>query len=278
MTDSAVIGQAGFKPWLAKLVTSHRFEVTIIGLIVINAILLGLETDAGLAAQYGDLFQALDRIILSIFVAEIAAKIYVHGWRFWRDPWSIFDFLVVAVALIPLTGHLSVLRSLRVLRVLRLISAVPSMRRVVSGLLHAIPGMGSIVALLLLVLYVACVMATQMYGSAFPELFGTLSRSVFTLVQIMTMEGWADLAGPVMEKFSYAWIFFLIYMLVTSFAVLNLFIGIIVDAMQSEALTPMEEREEQVIDHQTDELISEISKLRGEIRELKETMPKLPKA
>jgi voltage-gated sodium channel len=114
-------------------------------------------------------------------------------------------------------------------------------------------------------------MATQLFGSEFPKLFGTLSASIFTLVQIMTMEGWADLAGPVMDKFPYAWIFFLVYMLVTSFAVLNLFIGIIVDAMQSEALAPLQAHEEEIVDDQTREIMTELTAIKEEIRELRKS-------
>lgn len=259
----------GENSWLKVLLNSARFEWAIIGLIVINAIILGLGTDAGLAGRYGSLFDVLDRLILSIFICELLARFYVYGLRAFKDPWFVFDFLVVGVALVPATGNLSVLRSLRILRVLRLISAVPSMKRVVSGLLTAIPGMGSIVTLLLLVLYVAAVMATQLFGTAFPEQFGTLGASVFTLVQIMTMEGWADISGPVMEKFSFAWIFFLIYMLVTSFAVLNLFIGIIVDAMQSEALEPMQAHEDKIINHSTAEIMAELNEIKKELKSLK---------
>ncbi len=255
--------------WLRKIIATSAFEWFIIGLIFINAVILGLETDKELNATYGSLFGAIDRVILSIFVCELLAKFYVHRWRMFKDPWSVFDVFVVGVALVPATGHLSVLRSLRILRILRLISVVPSMRRVVIGLLNAIPGMGSVAALLLLIIYVSSVMATQLFGPEFPKMFGTLTASIFTLVQIMTMEGWADLAGPVMDKFSYAWIFFLIYMLVTSFAVLNLFIGIIVDAMQSEALAPLQAHEEEIVDDQTREIMTELASIKEELKALR---------
>ena len=273
MGSSSKGQDVSFKSWLGTLIESRFFEWSIITLIIINAIILGLETDPEIHGAYGPLLDTLDRTILGIFVLELLLRFYVQGTRMFKDPWSLFDIFVVGVALIPATGHLSVLRSLRVLRLLRLISAVPSMRRVVTGLLAAIPGMGSVICLLLLILYVASVMATQMFGSAFPEQFGSLGASVFSLVQIMTMEGWADLSGPVMEKFSYAWLFFLVYMLVTSFAVLNLFIGIIVDAMQNEALEPMEEREQQVIHAEADDIIGEIRALRKEVRELRKAQP-----
>lgn len=268
MSETIVPEEETMKGWMRGLISSPWFEWGIIGLIVVNAIVLGLETDPDIYAAHGALLDGLDRFILGVFVLELSMRAFVHGRAILKDPWSLFDIFVVGVALVPATGHLSVLRSLRILRVLRLISAVPSMRRVVSGLLAALPGMGSVVALLLLVLYVASVMATQMFGAAFPETFGSLGASIFTLVQIMTMEGWADISGPVMEKFSYAWLFFLIYMIVTSFAVLNLFIGIIVDAMQSEALSPMEAREEVSMDLHTDEILAELRQLREEVQTL----------
>lgn len=257
------------KAWLGNLIAAPWFEWAIIGLIVLNAIILGLETSPSLHASYGSVLGSLDRMILAVFVVELLIRFYVQGWRMLKDPWSVFDVFVVGVALVPATGNLSVLRSLRILRVLRLISAVPSMRRVVSGLLAAIPGMGSIVALLLLILYVSSVMATQMFGPQFPDSFGTLGASVFSLVQIMTMEGWADISGPVMEKFSYAWIFFLIYMLVTSFAVLNLFIGIIVDAMQSEGI----ENQQNAL-AKDDQILQELAALKLEIKGLQENFEK----
>lgn len=269
MSEQSIIKNDDLKSWLNSIISRPIFEWSIIVLITINAIILGLETDKGMHAAYGSIFAGIDRLILSVFVCELLAKFYVHGLRLFRDPWSVFDVFVVGVALVPASGHLSVLRSLRILRILRLISAVPSMRRVVTGLLNAIPGMGSIVALLLLILYVSSVMATQLFGAAFPEQFGTLGTSVFTLVQIMTMEGWADLSGPVMDKFSYAWIFFLVYMLVTSFAVLNLFIGIIVDAMQSEALAPLQDHEEEIVEEQTKEIMAELAVIRSELKEIR---------
>ena len=259
-----------FRSYLQGVISAPFFEWFIVSLIIVNAVILGLETNTEIYAKHGPLLDMIDRVILGVFVLELLMRVFANGRSFLKDPWSLFDLFVVGVALVPATGHLAVLRSLRILRVLRLISAVPSMRRVVSGLLAAIPGMASIVALLLLVLYVASVMATQMFGPAFPDQFGTLGTSVFTLVQIMTMEGWADISGPVMAKFSYAWVFFLIYMLVTSFAVLNLFIGIIVDAMQSEALEPMETREEASMEYHTDEILTELAAIRKELQALRQ--------
>ena len=214
---------------------SRLWERTIVTLIIVNAAALGLETSPTIASFAGDFLGAIDRIILVIFTVEITLRIIAYGRAFWRDGWSLFDFSIVAISLMPATGGFSVLRSLRIIRVLRLISTVKSMRRVMGAMLSAIPSMGAVITLLGLIFYVAAVMATKLYGPDFPDKFGTIGDSFFSLFQVMTLEGWADgFVIPVMEKHPFAWIFFIIFMVVTSFTVLNLFIGIIVDAMQSE--------------------------------------------
>jgi voltage-gated sodium channel len=258
---------------LKAIVTDPRIERAIMVLIVINAIILGLETYPTIAANYGTLLSWLDHIILWFFVAEILARMIVQRQAFFRDAWNIFDFLVIAIALIPATGPLQVLRALRILRVLRLITAVPSLKRVVGGLIGALPGMGSVVALLLLIFYVFAVMATKLFGEDFPNYFGNLTSSIFTLFQIMTLEAWADgIVRPVMEKYPYAWMFFIPYIVVTSFAVLNLFIGIVVSAMQSEheaeqAEAKKSERVEQAaLVEELRGLRAEVASLRGELK------------
>jgi voltage-gated sodium channel len=206
---------------------------TIIALILINAALLGLETWPAAMLAAGGLIGALDRVLLAVFVVEIAARLVVHRAAFWRDPWSVFDFVVVAIALVPASGPLAVLRALRVLRVLRLLSIVPSMRRVVGALLAAIPGLGSIALVLLILYYVFAVIATSLFAAAYPEWFGHIGRSLYTLFQIMTLESWSmGIARPVMAQFPYAWLFFVVFILVATFTMLNLFIAIIVNAMQ----------------------------------------------
>ncbi|NND49327.1 MAG: ion transporter [Rhizobiales bacterium] len=253
---------------VGRLVTAPRFERAITVLIVINAFILGLETSERAMAAAGELLTAIDRIILGVFVIEVAARIFVRGQRAWRDPWLVFDFTVVAIALVPATGDLSVLRALRVLRVLRLISTVSSMRRVVAGLLNALPGMGSIVALLTLLFYVFAVMATKLYGADYPQWFGTVGDSAFSLFQIMTLESWSQgIVRPVMVTHPFAWLFFVPFILATSFTVLNLFIGIIVDAMQSEHEQEMEE-ERAAQKAEAEHLLEEIKALRRDVGQL----------
>jgi voltage-gated sodium channel len=253
---------------LARLLNSAPFERAITVLIVANAIILGLETSPRAMDAAGPALLFADRVILAIFVIEIGCRIWVYRAKFWRDPWSLFDFFVVAIALVPATGNLSVLRALRILRTLRLISTIKSMRRVVGGLIHAIPGMGSIVALLLLVFYVFSVMATKLFAEAFPQWFGTIGESAYSLFQIMTLESWSmGIVRPVMEVHPWAWAFFVPFILVTSFTVLNLFIGIIVDAMQTEHEADLKEQRKQT-DAELAHIVEEIQALRAEVRAL----------
>jgi voltage-gated sodium channel len=255
--------------WLTTVVNDPRTERVIMALIVINAVILGLETSKSAMASSGRLLQILDHIILAVFVIEIAARVVVHRVAFFRDPWSVFDFLVIGIALVPATETFSVLRSLRVLRVLRLITGVPTLRRVVAGLLAALPGMGAIVFLIGLIYYVFAVMATQLFGEDNPKLFGTLGDSLFTLFTVMTLEGWTnDVAKPVMENHPYAWIFFVVFIVVTTFMVLNLFIGVVVNAMQEEA-SKLEEVEREIVQEEAAPILAEVRSLRAEVASLR---------
>ena len=257
---------------LRKLFESRAFEMAITAVIVANAITLGLETSKEAVAAYGGLLVALDRLFLAIFVAELAGKIYVWRGAFFRNGWNLFDFAVVAVALLPATGPLSVLRALRVLRVLRLITIVPSLKRVVGAMIKAIPGMGSIMVLLVLVFYVSAVMATKLFGATEPAAFGDLGKSLFTLFQLMTLDGWSgEIVKPVLENHPFAMLFFLPFILFSAFVVLNLFIGVIVGAMQAEAEaeTAEDARREAT-------LIGEIRALRSEVASLKADLARAP--
>jgi voltage-gated sodium channel len=263
-------------PWrqrLAAWIEGPRMQTALIALIVANAGILGAETSRAAMEAWGPALIALDHAILAVFVVEIALRIAAHGWRFFRDPWSVFDFVVVAIALVPASEAFSVLRALRVLRVLRLVSMVPSMRRVVAGLLAAIPGLSSVFAIMCIIFYVSAVVATKLFAASFPELFGDLGASFFTLFQVMTLEGWSgDVARPVMEKYPYAWVFFVLFILVSTFTMLNLFIGVIVNAIQSEQHADMKRTEAVVVarvDEDAAALKREIEALRGELRELK---------
>ncbi len=256
---------------LKAIIESRRFEAFITTLIAINAVTLGLETSSTAMAAAGPLLNAIDQFILAVFVVELAARVAVYRSRFFHDPWRVFDLAVVGIALIPATGSLSVLRALRILRVLRLISVVPSLRRVVTGFVSALPGMGSIILLLGLVFYVFAVMATKLYGASFPDRFGDIGASLYTLFQVMTLEGWSDgVVRPVMEVYPSAWLFFIPFIIATSFTVLNLFIGVIVSAMEEEhEAEATAERHEMQEDQET--ILRELRALREDVKALRKS-------
>jgi voltage-gated sodium channel len=208
-----------------------------------------------------------------VFVVEVALRIYVHRAAFWRDPWSLFDFAVVAIALVPASGPFAVLRALRVLRVLRLLTVVPSMRRVVGALLAAIPGLGSIALVLAIIFYVFGVIGTNLFAGTYPEWFGNLGRTLYTLFQVMTLESWSmGIARPVMAEYPHAWLFFVTFILVATFTMLNLFIAIIVNAMQSFQDSGREDTAQalqETQEHIEGELHAEMRLLRAEMTELK---------
>lgn len=221
-----------FNARLRDFIESSAVQNTVIAVILLNSLTLGLETSPWFREHYGLALFLIDRAAITFFVVEVLIKLFVYRLGFFRSAWNVFDFLVVAVTLIPTTGNISVLRMLRIVRAFRLISAVKSMRTVVEGLLRALPGMGSIAMLLCLVFYVGAVMATTMFGAVFEDWFGSVGRSAFSLFQIMTLESWSmGIARPVMEVYPHAWIFFVTFILLSSFTVLNLFIAIIVNAV-----------------------------------------------
>lgn len=253
------------------LLESMRFQYFVIGVIVLNAITLGMETSPTLVEKYGSILHLLDRAALIIFTVEIAAKLITYRLRFFRDPWNLFDFVIVGVALIPASGAFSVLRAMRILRALRLVSMVPSMRRVVAALLSALPGMGSIITLLILVMYVSAVMATKLFGTASPEFFGDLGKSLFTLFQVMTMEGWADIARDLMVVHPWAWVFFLIFLMACTFTVLNLFIAVVVNAMQENVAADLKAEQEEdanAAHAERVEMLRELKALRAAVEQL----------
>ena len=246
----------------------------VIAIIILNAIVLGLQTSKTLNIGALQFLDIVDKICLSIFVIEIMLKCYSCRIKFFCDGWNVFDFLVVGIALIPSQDGLSILRVFRVFRVMRLITAIQSMRRVVHGMIIAIPGVGSVAGLLLLFFYIGAVMATNFFGEKFPVWFEDIGKSMYTLFQIMTLESWSmGIVRPVMEQYPYAWIFFIPFIIVTTFTVLNLFIGIIVDAM---AAVKAEENLEKYGERR-DQTTINIEAIRKDIEELKSDIKTLSK-
>ncbi len=251
------------------LVQSAKFQNFIMMLIIINGVTMGLETSKAITSEFGTFLDIFDILVITIFTTEIILRVYAHRLSFFKDGWSLFDFSIVAISLVPSSAGFEILRILRVLRLLRLITVVPQMRKVILALVSVIPGMASIAALLILFFYIFAIMATQLYSATFPQWFGSLGESFYTLFQIMTLESWSmGIVRPIMEQHPYAWIFFVPFIFIVTFIMVNLIVAVIVDAMAE--INKSEE------DHIIDEVHSfddntknELTQLREEIKELK---------
>ena len=254
---------------IEKLVESSKFQNFIMALIVLNGITMGLETSKSLSLEYGTLFSLFNTFVVTMFTLEIILRISVYKTAFFKDPWSIFDFVIVAISLVPSSAGFEIFRVLRVLRLFRLITVVPQMKKIIVALLSVIPGISSIAGLLTLFFYIFAIMSTQLFGEKFPEWFGTLGESFYTLFQIMTLESWSmGVVRPIMEVYPYAWVFFVPFIFLSTFIIVNLIIAIVVDAM-NEMNANEEEAIVQEIHSNDDAMQQEIQNLRKDIQELK---------
>lgn len=254
---------------LARWVESTPVQTFIVVVILLNAAILGLETSPAMMAKWGGLLVALDKACLGIFILEIGIKLYAYRGMFWKSGWNVFDVAVVGIALAPGAGAWAVLRSLRVLRVLRLLTVIPSLRKVVAAFLHSIPGLSGVVAVMAIFFYTAGVLATKLFGASYPDWFGNLGRSLYTLFQVMTLESWSmGIVRPVMESHPWAWAFFVPFIIIATFTILNLFIGIIVSTMQELSVLPDHAAEE----HELGELLE---RMEADLKVLRTTVERL---
>ncbi len=255
-----------------RLVESHKFQNFIMGIIILNGITMGLETSKSFAADYHTFFELFNMVVVTIFTIEISLRIYVHRVSFFKDSWSLFDFTIVAISLVPSSAGFEIFRIFRVLRLFRLITVVPQMRKIITALLSVIPGIASIAGLLTLFFYIFAIMSTQLFGEAFPEWFGTLGESFYTLFQIMTLESWSmGIVRPIMEVYPLAWLFFVPFIFIATFIIVNLIIAIVVDAM-NEMNAQEEDNIIEVLHSTEDKTVLEIQQLRRDIKELKTLM------
>jgi len=260
-----------------QFVEKNSVQNFIIALIIFNSITIGMETSGAIMNSFGNILLLIDKIILAIFVLEITLKLYAYGFSFFKSGWNIFDFSIVAIALLPASGTLAVLRSLRIFRSLRLLKNLPKLRFIVEALLHSLPSLGWIFVLLALVFYVFAVIGTKLFGAAYPEWFGNLGASMFSLFQIMTLEGWVEISRAVMKDFPLANIYFIIFILLASYTTLNIFIAIVVNTMSEvQQKTSKEgiEKIEDIIQDEKEELRKDILSLKEQIIKMEEKLTK----
>jgi len=219
---------------LASIVNGNTFQNAILVLIVVNGILLAVEAMPGVADSTRKTLQLIDRLIVWVFIVEITLRVGANGRSFFRDGWSLFDLFVVAISAPGTVTGISSLRILRALRLLRVLSGVSRLRRVGEALLAAVPGISWVGVILFMLIVVAAIIGTGMFGQGVPEYFGDLFTSMYTLFMVMTLEDWPDVADAVLAVYPWAWIYFVVFILVATFTMLNLFVGVIISVMDRE--------------------------------------------
>ncbi|MDR2104294.1 MAG: ion transporter, partial [Deferribacteraceae bacterium] len=233
--------------YYCQLIYLPRVQYFILGVIVFNALILGLETSSALRRSFGHYLHILDMLCLGIFIIEILMKLTVERLTFFKSGWNIFDFLIIGISIFPSTGTISILRALRIFRVLRLVTRLPKLKIIVESVLYSLPSIGWISLLLLIIFYIFAVLVTTLFGSSFEDWFGSIGASLYTLFQILTLESWSmGIVRPVMEEFPYAFMIFVPFILITSFIVLNVFIGVIVNSMSEITVSSKSSTEKDV--------------------------------
>jgi voltage-gated sodium channel len=261
---------------IKKIIESVAFSNFIITLIIVNSVLIGLETSSYWMTNFGYLIDQIDLVILGVFIIEMLLKLYVYKHRFFTSAWNIFDFSIIFISIIPAAGSFAVFRALRIIRTLRLVKNVPKLRFIIESLLKSIPSIGWIVALLMIIYYIFAVVGTNLYGDQFPQWFGTLGESMFTLFQIMTLESWSTgIARPIMKAVPLAGIYFIVFILVATYTTLNVFIAIVVNTMNEmhhKEIMEEDSRLKSFVHAEHEELVRKIDGLQNDIKEIKSMM------
>ena len=199
--------------------------------------------------NYGRIIDIIDLTILVLFSIEIFLKIFVYKIGFFKSSWNVFDFLVVAISLVPAAGSFSVFRALRIIRTLRLLRSIPKLRLIIESLVKSLPSIGWIAVLLAIVFYVFSVIGVNLFGQLYPTYFGDMNKAIFTLFQIMTLESWSSaIARPVMDGVPFAGVYFISFILIATYTTLNIFIAIVVNTMNEVSLKDLKEEEEHIKD------------------------------
>ena len=256
-----------------RLVNKAAFEYTIITLILLNGVFLGLGTSPVLEQQYGDLLHLGNQIILGVFIVEALLKMIALAPRvdmYFRDGWNVFDFLVIVFSLIPATGEFAmVARLARLLRVLRLISAIRELRLIVAALVRSIPSVGHVMLLMSIIVYIYAIIGYQLFHEHDPMHWRSLGISVLTLFNIITLEGWTVVMDNAMQLHSWAWVYFVSFVVAGTFVVINLFIAIIINNLDEAKAERLRELEPPV---SRAELLRELRTTRDALRRLEQRL------
>ncbi len=258
---------------LTKFIENKYTQKFILFVIIFNSILLGMMTNNALMSRYSNILNLLCNVCVWIFTVEIAIKLYAYKKQFFKDGWNIFDFIIVLISWVPTGGVFSsfrVFRILRTLRALRLITQLEKLRVIVQAIIDSIPNVGWASVLLLVIFYIFAIMGTTLYGQDYSVEFGSLGKSMFTLFQIMTLEAWADIARDIMAKYPLSWIYFISFILVSSFIVMNVIVGVVVNAISEISEDVKREKEKKILKDQKTELEVELYNLKQQIKKVEQ--------
>jgi voltage-gated sodium channel len=219
---------------LGHFINSERTHECVAILIVLNALVLGAETYESMR-PYLNIIQTIDYVFLGLFSIELLVRIRVDGLSFFRNGWNVFDTAIVLISVVSMFPMVSILRVVRIIRIMRLISMFPKMRVIISAIYMAVPGIFSISCLLFMMFYVFSVIAYNLFHEINPVLFNSLGGSMYTLFQLMLCDEWSLITRPILEKMPYSWLFFIPFIIIMTFSILNLLFGLIVNAMQKAA-------------------------------------------
>lgn len=265
------------KAFAQRIVEARWFEPWMVGLILFNGVLIGLETSHEFAATYGSWLHLGNDIILGIFIIEMVLKLAAVAPRFglyFGNGWNLFDFSVVVLSLIPATGEFAlVARLVRVLRVLRLVSAMPQLRLIVATLVRSIPSMGHVILLMSIIFYIYAVTGFHLFNEHDAEHWGTLGAALLTLFQMVTLEGWVDVMDTALDAYPWSWVYFVSFVLIGTFVMLNLFIAVVINNLDASKSAELEALRDPVTH---DEVLRELERTRDALTALQRRLEALP--
>jgi voltage-gated sodium channel len=262
-----------------RVVEAPWFEPFMIGLIVVNAVLIGLETSRDFVERYDGWLSTGNDVILAVFVVEALLKIIAVAPRFrlyFGNGWNLFDFSIIVLSLIPATGEFAlVARLIRILRVLRLVSAVPQLRLIVATLVRSIPSMGHVILLMSVIFYIYAVTGYHLFREQDAAHWGTLGAALLTLFQMVTLEGWVEVMEAALEAHWWAWVYFVSFVMIGTFVVLNLFIAVVINNLEQSKVEQLEELEKPITH---DDVLRELDRTNRALRDLQAALSRLPPA
>jgi voltage-gated sodium channel len=219
-----------------RIADSSRFQIFILGVILVNAVVLGLETYQGIERDAGNALEAVNDLCLGIFVIEIVIRIAAHGRRpqdYFKSGWNVFDFLVIGGALLPgLRENATALRLLRLLRIVRVVSIFPDLRFLIRGMVASLPPIGSMAMLTSLLIYIYGILGWILFAATDPDNWGNIGEAMLSLFVVLTLESWPDIMGEVIDDHPWAWIYFVSYVLIASFLLINMVIAILINSLE----------------------------------------------